>query len=110
MAIAANRLASHYEITIANETGRKASLPSYVRFFPFDEGVVDHSGRQESSINGDHVVVTVPVSPYESTPPTSLRGILYTTESWNGGPLKAIEIDAPIVVERPEPPPSQTTK
>lgn len=94
----ARRDSGMYELRIANAPERPGKLPASLRFFPYDDGVIDHSADQSIEYSERVVVMRFPASPYETERPTKLRGVLVSQGSaWNGDHLRAIVVD--VVVE-----------
>jgi len=76
--------------------------PGSIRFFPYQDNVIDNAAGQSSSITGNARRLTIPLTKMNLRVPDTIRGILVSERGWRGpGSEKALEITAPLSSDLP---------
>jgi DsbC/DsbD-like thiol-disulfide interchange protein len=98
--IKALRVEGGYHLIVTDPAQDGKWLPSSGMFFASDESVVDHSAGQAFTISDGVLTIQLRASPYESSPPSSLRGVLIGSARTGSGETEAILIDVPIIYQQ----------
>jgi thiol:disulfide interchange protein DsbD len=94
--VAAEGAGATVRLRVATGDGRSPDL-ARARFFPYEEGRIEASGRQVAGRDGSAATLALPVASTLSGDFGRLRGILVDAAGWGGAvPGRAVEIDVPL--------------
>lgn len=86
-----------YTILIGRISDASPALPGAVWFFPYEEGVVDHSAEQMLSSNAGSLELRVPISPFAEGVPERIIGVLLAEDGWSpDGSIRSLEVELPV--------------
>jgi thiol:disulfide interchange protein DsbD len=99
--VSAARHDAGYQLHVESGTQAPSGyLPSEITFFPFEQGVIDHSAEERLIQAPDSRTIILPISPFSVEPAERLTGVLYAPDGFKSdGSVHAIAVDVPIAVE-----------